>query len=167
MTTAWRERGKGAVSVGLMLGAGLIVLLLGPSLDQNQRDGSLAVGVALTLGALVLGGIMLWVSARHRVVYRLAQRYACPRCGLAPPPAELTNLQAAPCPRCGQSIITPHPAGGKLRGRRGKPGPASPNRSDAQRPSSGRPEAPRSVPSRGEELPMATPDKPTLAAGRG
>jgi predicted RNA-binding Zn-ribbon protein involved in translation (DUF1610 family) len=106
MTTR-QDKWMVAASAGLLLGSGLVAMMLGPSLDEVQRSAALTIGGVLVAGAVLLAGITLWGAARRRTAYRRAARYACPRCGLAPPPPEVPDAASVPCPRCGQLIEPP------------------------------------------------------------
>jgi len=113
--TARQDKWMVAASAGLLLGSGLVAMLLGPMLDKVQRSAALTIGGVLVGGAVLLAGVTLWGAARRRTAYRRAARYACPRCGLAPPPQEAPDAASVPCPRCGQLIVPPETAAPRRR----------------------------------------------------
>jgi predicted RNA-binding Zn-ribbon protein involved in translation (DUF1610 family) len=61
-----------------------------------------SAGVVLAVLAIAT---VVWTAAaqsRREAERRKVARYACPRCGYAPDPADLEAGSSVPCPACGQ-----------------------------------------------------------------
>ena len=99
MSKLRREQKLGAVATALLLLAGAGVLVLGPKAAPDQQTSvTVLLGCALLAAGVVLAAGMIWGHARRRAKLRESMRYACPSCGLGPPPAGGTDEQTFVCP---------------------------------------------------------------------
>ena len=105
-----REQKLGAVATALLLLAGAGVLVLGPKAAPDQQTSlTVLLGCALLAAGGAVAAAMVWGQARRRATLRESMRYACPSCGLAPPPAGGTDEQTFVCPHCGQTVTPTKP----------------------------------------------------------